>query len=118
MAGIVQAATKRTIDDFALRRFFQPLWIRDLHWKKTPTGEPDAEGGLYLTAHDLAKIGYLYLHGGMWEGRRVLPAGWLPRRRPGTRRASRRIGTTDYSGGSPRAAASTSGPAAASAASS
>ena len=101
MAGIVKAATKRSLDEFAKDRLFQPLGIRDFHWKKTPTGEPDAEGGLYLTAHDLAKIGYLYLRDGMWEGRRVLPpAGW-PTRRRDTRKASGRAGTTGSSGGSP-----------------
>jgi CubicO group peptidase (beta-lactamase class C family) len=77
MAGIVKAATKRSLDELAIERLFQPLGIRDFHWKKTPTGEPDAEGGLYLTAHDLAKIGFLYLRDGIWEGRRVLPAGWV-----------------------------------------
>lgn len=31
---------------------------------------------MYLESTQLAKIGYLYLHDGMWEGRRILPEGW------------------------------------------
>jgi CubicO group peptidase (beta-lactamase class C family) len=77
MAGIVRAATGRHIDDYAREHLFAPIGIREFHWKKTPTGEADSEGGLYLSAESLARIGYLYLHDGMWNGVRVLPAGWV-----------------------------------------
>ena len=77
MSGIVRSATGRHIDVYAKDVLFDPLGIRDFHWKKTPTGHPDSEGGLYLSAPDLARIGYLYLHDGMWNGRRVLPVGWV-----------------------------------------
>lgn len=77
LSGIIKSATGQHIDEYARRHLFQPLGIKDFHWKKTPTGHPDTEGGLYLSALDLAKIGYLYLHDGMWDGHRVLPAGWV-----------------------------------------
>jgi len=37
----------------------------------------DAEGGLYLNDSDLAKIGYLYLHDGMWDGQRIVSSEWV-----------------------------------------
>ena len=77
MAGIIRKATRRDIDAYAAEHLFAPLGIRAFHWKPTPTGHPDTEGGLYLSAPDLAKIGYLYLRDGMWEKRRVLPEGWV-----------------------------------------
>ena len=61
MAGIIRTATGRHIDEYANEWLFRPIGIRDFHWKKTPTGHPDTEGGLYLAADDLARIGYLYL---------------------------------------------------------
>jgi len=34
-------------------------------------------GGLVLSAFDLARLGLLHARDGLWQGRRVLPAGWL-----------------------------------------
>ncbi len=77
LAGIVRSATGQHIDDYLRTAMFAPIGIKDFHWKKTPTGYPDSEGGLYLAAEDLARIGLLYLRHGMWNGRRVLPEGWV-----------------------------------------
>jgi CubicO group peptidase (beta-lactamase class C family) len=77
LSGIIRRATGEFIDDYARTHLFAPIGIRAFHWKRTPTGHPDTEGGLYLAAEDLARIGHLYLHDGMWNGRRVLPAGWV-----------------------------------------
>ena len=79
MSGVIKAATGEYVDAYAERYLFGPLGIRDYHWKKTPKGFPDTEGGLYLEAEQLAKIGYLYLNDGMWDGTRLLPQGWVPR---------------------------------------
>jgi hypothetical protein len=77
MSGIVKAASGRFMDEYAEEHLFRPIGIRSFHWKRTPTGHPDSEGGLYLEAADLARIGYLYLHDGVWNGRRILPPGWV-----------------------------------------
>jgi len=76
MSGIIRSATGRFIDDYAREYLFGPLGIDDFHWKKTPKGYPDTEGGLYLAADDLARIGYLFLRKGVWNGTRLLPDGW------------------------------------------
>ncbi len=76
MSEVIRSATGEHADRYAARHLFQPLGIETFHWKRTPTGHPDTEGGLYLRAVDLAKIGQLYLDDGMWRGKRLLPAGW------------------------------------------
>jgi CubicO group peptidase (beta-lactamase class C family) len=77
MAAVLKQATGQHAHKYAEAHLFGPLGIRDYHWKLTPTGHPDTEGGLYLEAEQLAKIGYLYLNRGMWNGRRVISEEWV-----------------------------------------
>jgi CubicO group peptidase (beta-lactamase class C family) len=74
---ILYRATGEHALAYAATRLFAPLGITEYYWKQTPSGETDAEGGLYLTARDLAKIGYLYSRDGIWDGKRILPEGWV-----------------------------------------
>ena len=55
------------------------MGIKNFHWKKTPTGYPDALGGLYLEVQDLAKIGYLMLNNGTWDGQQIISSEWVKR---------------------------------------
>lgn len=77
MSAVIRRATGMTIDAYAEHHLFEPLGIADYYWKREPRGLPDTEGGLYLRAADLAKVGYLYLHDGVWDGARILPEGWV-----------------------------------------
>jgi hypothetical protein len=77
MSGVVRVATGRFISEYAEEHLFGPLGIEDYYWKVTPRGYPDTEGGLYLEAEDLARIGLLYLRDGVWEARRILPETWV-----------------------------------------
>lgn len=76
LSYLIGKTTGKQADDYAKEHVFAPLGI-DFYWKRTPKGLADTEGGLYLTARDLAKFGYLYLRDGVWEGRRIVPAGWV-----------------------------------------
>ena len=74
---ILWKATGLHAEDYARQHLFPVLGIESHYWKTTPTGHTDTEGGLYLEPNDLAKIGYLYLHDGVWDGKRLLPEGWV-----------------------------------------
>ncbi len=77
MSAIIQQATGLTTAEYAEENLFGPLGITEYYWKRDPQGLPDTEGGLYLAAEDLARIGLLYLQDGVWEGERLLPEGWV-----------------------------------------
>lgn len=76
MSEVIRSVSGEHADRYAEKHLFGPLGISNYYWKKTPTGHPDTEGGLFLEALDLAKIGQLYLDDGVWSGRRILPVGW------------------------------------------
>jgi len=77
LGKIVQVATGVRIDAWTQEQLFDPLGIEDFYWKITPSGEVDTEGGLYLSAQDLARIGYLFLRGGMWGEERIVSEEWV-----------------------------------------
>lgn len=42
-------------------------------------------GGMFISAMDMARFGYLFLRGGQWKGRRIVPEKWIAMARtPGT----------------------------------
>ena len=64
--------------DFARRSLFEPLGISDVVWPSDPRGEDNnGWGDLQLRPHDMAKIGYLFLNKGLWEGKHVLSSDWV-----------------------------------------
>lgn len=77
LGKIVREATGRRMDDWARERLFEPIGIDEFYWKITPDGEADTEGGLYLTTHDLARIGYLFLRDGEWDGEQIISREWV-----------------------------------------
>jgi CubicO group peptidase (beta-lactamase class C family) len=76
LADIFQKETGWDLDDYAQKYLFAPLGMRH-EWKRTYLGVVDTEGGLYLNGSDLAKIGYLYLNDGVWEGQRIVSSEWV-----------------------------------------
>ena len=77
LSEIIFKETGRAIDTYAENILFKPLGIKEYYWKKTEVGLPDSESGLYLKTRDLARIGQLYLQGGIWNGQRILPEDWI-----------------------------------------
>ncbi len=77
LGKIIRTITGKRIDKWAEEKLFEPLGITDYYWKETPDGEIDTEGGLYLKAEDLAKIGSLFLNKGKWDGKQIVSENWV-----------------------------------------
>jgi CubicO group peptidase (beta-lactamase class C family) len=77
LSAILQKATRKSPLEFAQTNLFGPLGITDFYWATTPSGLEIGGWGIQMTPRDLAKFGYLYLRGGLWEGKQVIPASWV-----------------------------------------
>lgn len=80
MANAVQEMTGMDPLDFANQRLFAPLGIseKDVVWKTRGVGNlRSGANGLEFRPEDMAKIGYLYLNEGMWDGEQFLPKEWV-----------------------------------------
>jgi CubicO group peptidase (beta-lactamase class C family) len=77
LSAIIQETTSRSALAFAQESLFEPLDITDVDWPANPDGITIGWGDMHIKPHDMAKIGYLYLNGGQWEGEQVVPAAWV-----------------------------------------
>ena len=77
LSAILQEATGLTALDFARQNLFEPLGIDEETWEVDPQGYSRGWGDLHLLPEDAAKIGYLWLHRGNWNGRQIVPEAWV-----------------------------------------
>jgi CubicO group peptidase (beta-lactamase class C family) len=89
LSALITERSGQNAFDFAKKELFEPLGIKSAKW-----GSIDAQGvtngaaGLFLSPHDMARIGYLYLHNGMWDGRQIIPSSWVDRSMAGPVKAT------------------------------
>jgi len=78
LAAALQKATAARFYAYAREKLFQPLGITTQYWIVSPYDSlPHTGGGLNMRATDLARIGYLVLRRGNWNGTQVVPAQWI-----------------------------------------
>lgn len=98
LSGILERAAGQSAFEFAKEYLFAPLGITvektitfhskeeqmafykatDIScWVAGPTGVNTAGWGLTLSPMDMAKIGQLFLNGGMWNGNRIVSEKWV-----------------------------------------
>ncbi|HXZ15335.1 MAG TPA: serine hydrolase [Roseiarcus sp.] len=89
LSALITRKTGEDALDFARDELFKPLGISSVRWGEADAqGVTDGESGLFLTPRDMAKLGYLYLHEGSWDGERIIPPAWVERVRQGPVKAT------------------------------
>ena len=83
LAECVTLIYRRDVDELMFERVFTPLGISraDLVWRKNAYREARIEGvmrrefgsGISANVDAMARLGYLYLRGGQWNGRQIIP---------------------------------------------
>jgi CubicO group peptidase (beta-lactamase class C family) len=91
---LLRRTTGRTLARYLQDKLWTPLQMEsDAWWITDDRGAELAAGGLNATLRDYARLGQLYLDGGVWDGVQVVPAEWVrqsvtadaPHLRPGKR---------------------------------
>jgi CubicO group peptidase (beta-lactamase class C family) len=78
LSALITRRTGKNAWEYAKQELFGPLGISTERWKEPDAqGVTDGEAGLSLEPRDMLKIGYLYLHDGMWDGKQIIPAPWV-----------------------------------------
>ena len=77
VSAVLTRATGETAADFARAKLFAPLGIEQVSWPKDADGISHGFADLKLAPRDMAKLGYLWLHHGIWDGQQVVPANYL-----------------------------------------
>ncbi|MBP1703993.1 MAG: 6-aminohexanoate-dimer hydrolase [Chloroflexi bacterium] len=77
LSAILQKATGMTALEFARQNLFAPLGIQEAFWESDPQGITRGWGDLHLKPADAAKLGYLWLNNGAWDGKQFVSAEWV-----------------------------------------
>lgn len=76
LGEIVRAHTGEDLAEYLTPRLWEPLGIAP-RWERDPLGRCMGWSGIHLTSAELAAMGELYRCDGQWQGRQVLPEGWV-----------------------------------------
>jgi len=77
---VLERATGMSVSEYMTKKLWQPLGAEhDATWNldSESSGFEKMESGLNATAADYARFGQLFLHGGEWNGTRIVPEDWV-----------------------------------------
>jgi CubicO group peptidase (beta-lactamase class C family) len=77
MADMIKVKHQYNIKFLADLQLFGPLKVKKYRWDMIRSDYVFASGGLYMKPRDLAKIGQLYLNGGVWDGYNLISQDWI-----------------------------------------
>ena len=75
---LLKRATGMSLSKYLEEKIWQPIGMEhDAQWIIDNQGMEVALGGLNATLRDYARFGHLYLNGGKFQGRQIVPADWV-----------------------------------------
>lgn len=77
LSSALMQKTGMNAEAFARKYLFAPLGIREFIWPRDPQNVSHGFGNLHLLPRDMAKLGWLYLNHGQWNGNQLVPAQWV-----------------------------------------
>jgi CubicO group peptidase (beta-lactamase class C family) len=79
LSRVIARVTGADLRAYLGPRLFDPLGLHNPQWFTDPLGHSFGDSDLFLRTGELARVARLLLQDGIWDGRPVLPAGWVRR---------------------------------------
>jgi CubicO group peptidase (beta-lactamase class C family) len=73
----ITGGSLESVIGFARAQLFEPLGMTTAVLEPDPSGTPVGSSFMLASARDWARLGQLYLNGGIWKGRRIVSADWI-----------------------------------------
>jgi len=77
LSAIIQETSGLNAHDFARQYVFDDLGMDEIQWQKDIAGISKGGWGMKMKPRDMARLGYLYLNQGVWDGEQIIPAAWI-----------------------------------------
>ncbi|MDJ1504379.1 serine hydrolase [Xanthocytophaga agilis] len=77
LGDVVHKSVPGGLEKYADEKLFKPLGIKSYRWQYTPQHVANTAGGIQLASLDFARFGQLYLNGGKWNNKQILPQKWV-----------------------------------------
>ncbi len=77
LSALLGRTSGMTTLEFADRYLFAPTGMEVRRWDRSPEGNYIGGAEMHFTARHLARFALLYLNGGRWDGKEVLPEEWV-----------------------------------------
>lgn len=77
LSAIIQRVTGKTVLDYLDEKLFSQMNIEKVAWEISPEGFNTGGWGLHIQSESLAKIGQLWLDGGVRNGKQLISKDWI-----------------------------------------
>ena len=77
ISAIVQKVTGKTVLEYLKEKLFGPMGITEVNWEISPEGINTGGWGLHIQSESLAKVGQMWLDGGVWDGKQLVSKEWI-----------------------------------------
>lgn len=77
ISAVIEEASGMSLKDYAKKKLFDPLGIKQFYWYTNAANQTGAAGNLYLSTLDFAKLGVLIVNEGKWKDIQIIDPDYI-----------------------------------------
>jgi len=79
IGAIIEEKSGMSLKEFANKKVFKPLGIKEFYWYTNASNQTGAAGNLYISTLDFAKLGLLVANKGKWKNQQLADENYIKR---------------------------------------